>query len=75
MFHLTVLLEHMTALLEYIDLFILDVVNVFQHEYCTSNQDLQYIRAKAKSSELHPAVTLQYDCNFLNNKLIYYNLC
>jgi len=42
-FHLTALLEYMTALLKYIDLFVLNVLNVFQHDYCNSNQDLQNI--------------------------------
>jgi len=32
---------HLTALLGCIDLFMLDVVNIFQDEYCTSNKDLQ----------------------------------
>ena len=49
---LTVLLEYMTALLESIDLFVLDVVNVFQHKYYTSNQD-KCIGARAPPSELH----------------------
>jgi len=39
--HLTALLEYRTALLKYIDPFVFDVVNIFQQEYCTSNQDMQ----------------------------------
>jgi len=45
---------HLIALLEYIDQFVLDVVNIFQHEYCTSNKDLQNIGATAPPSQLHP---------------------
>jgi len=34
MFHLTGLLEYMTALLEYTNLFVLDMGYIFQCEYC-----------------------------------------
>jgi len=52
----------MTALLEYSDLFALDLLNVFQHDYCTSNLDLQNIRAKAPPSEQHP-------CSYINETI------
>jgi len=38
---LTALLEQRTALLEYTDLFVLDVLIYSSMIYCTSNQDLQ----------------------------------
>jgi len=64
-FNLTALLDHMTALLEYIDLIILDVMNIFQHEYYTSNQDLQNImELESHLLSCTLAVTLQYDHNF-----------
>jgi len=51
---------HLTALLECTDLFVLDVVNIFQHEYCTSNKDLQNVETRAIPSQLQP-------CSFIMN--------
>jgi len=56
---------HLTALLECIDLFILDVVNIFQNEYCTSNKDLQNILEV--ETHLTLAVTLWY-CMMMNDE-------
>jgi len=40
-FCLTALFECINVLLEYINTFVLDVFNVFPHDYCTSDQELQ----------------------------------
>jgi len=44
---------HLTALLECINLFVFDVVSMFQNEYYTSNKDLKNI-GRASTSQLHP---------------------
>jgi len=50
----------LTALLEYIDLFILDVVSISQNEYCTSNKDLQNILEVEPTFSTAP-LQLHYD--------------
>jgi len=63
---LTTLLEYMTALLENIYLYVFDVVNIFQHNYCTSNQDLKNILVlESHLLSCTLAVALQYYHNFL----------
>jgi len=56
MFNLTSLLEYVIALLEYIELFVIDVLNVFQHDYCIPNQGLY----NTSEPELHPPYLLSY---------------
>jgi len=69
MFCLTALLEYKTALLEYIDLFVLDVLIYFSMIYCTFTQDLQSM-VELKPHLFHLwshtlAVTLENDYKIL----------
>jgi len=60
-----------TALLECFDLFVLDVVNIFEHEYCTSNRDLQNIGTRSPPSQ-------SYHCSYImiwSQFLMINNLC
>jgi len=64
-FYLTSLLELMTVLLQYINLFVLCGEYIFQHEYCTFNHQLQNILELEPHLLSHTlAAKLRYDCNF-----------
>jgi len=59
---------HLTALLKYINLFVLDVINIFQ---CTGSG--KYVGA-ALPSEPHPYSYITIWLQFFDKKLIYYTV-